>query len=44
MFGIHRGGVLSLPDRSGAIEPSAAVTATAEHPEHDVLELDRFVP
>jgi hypothetical protein len=26
MFGIHRGGVLSLPDRSGAIEPSAAVS------------------
>jgi hypothetical protein len=23
MFGIHRDGVLSLPDRSGAIEPLA---------------------
>jgi hypothetical protein len=27
-FGIHRGGVLSLSDRSGALEPSAAVTPT----------------
>jgi hypothetical protein len=32
MFGIHCGGVLSLPDRPGAIEPSVAITPTAEHP------------